>query len=119
MALACSCRPQNLDRDYDSAVRALRNANSSEALALTRKLERSCPAQSACSFRARLLEAEILLSERQLPLADSILSENLPQGLNDPKLRARRSMLQGAVRVAGGALRDAEAPLRAAKELAS
>lgn len=123
--MACSlflvygCGLPNQEGAYQNAVRALHNANSTEALALTRALEHSCQQGSECRFRARLLEAEILLSERQLPSAASILSENLPESLNAPGLRARRSMLQGAVQVAAGRYQAAEAPLRAAQELAS
>jgi CHAT domain-containing protein/tetratricopeptide (TPR) repeat protein len=82
-------------------------------------MERRCQPDSECRFKARLLEAEILLSERQLPSAAAILSEDLPGNLNAPGLRARRSMLQGAVQVADGSYQAAEASLRVARDLAS
>lgn len=119
MALACGCGTQRRENDYQAAVLALRNANVSQALTLTQKLERSCPPASVCLARARLLEAEILLTERRLPAADAILSESPPASMDTDALKARRSMLQGAVRVAASALDEAEGPLRAAQDLAS
>jgi len=119
MALAAGCGQQSPDIVYVNAVKALRNGDTAQAWVLARKLELSCPPRSACRVRARLLEAEIRLTERQLPAADSMLAEDLPEGVNDPVLRARRSLLQGAVQVAGGSYQAAEAPLRAAQELAS
>src|SRR5260370_348561 len=99
VVLLFSCGQQSPERVYQSALQAWRNGNSTEALALTRTLKSSCPPVSECRWKARLLEAEILLYDNQLAPAASILAENMPD--NVPALRARRNMLEGAIQVVG------------------
>jgi CHAT domain-containing protein/tetratricopeptide (TPR) repeat protein len=117
VVLLLSCGRQNPDRVYQSALKAWRNGNSADALALARTLSSRCPTISECRWKARLLEAEILVYENQLTPAASILAENIPD--NAPELQARRTMLEGAMHVVGGNLNAAENSLRVAQQLAS
>ena len=77
-----------------------------------------CRPDSFCRWRARLLEAEILLNDRQLDTAASILSENISEPQAVPDLRARHSMLLGELYIGRGQLQDAERELGKAKQLA-
>jgi CHAT domain-containing protein/tetratricopeptide (TPR) repeat protein len=117
VVLILSCGWQSPERIYQNAIQAWRNGNSADALALTRALKSRCPTNSECRWKARLLEAEILVYENQLTPAASLLAENIPD--NAPELQARRTMLEGAMHVVGGNLNAAENSLRVAQQLAS
>ena len=116
---SCGGTRQRWDESYRTALRQFREGNTSAALSLARTTEPRCPQASECRWTLRLLEAEILLAERQLDAAASILSGTVPEGSRFAALRARQLMLQGGLEVTRGHLEAAGEFLRRAQELAA
>src|SRR5215813_832995 len=85
---ACRSQPTSAER-YRDAVKALRNGNAPQAIALAQVAAKQCRPGTECVWSARLLEAEVLILNGQLAAAGTILSENLPQGAEFAALAAR------------------------------
>ena len=100
--LACSCCSVRYDADehYRDAVQALRDARLTQALSLAREIGRTCQPSTECHWSARLLEAQVLLIDKQRDAAALVLSEEPPQSPLFAPLVARRKWLQGDLQVA-------------------
>lgn len=118
--LLSACRtPQRPEESYQQALRASRQGNAAEALALARKASQGCPAGSECRHAARLLEAETLLRDGRLDAAASVLSEPIPEHPSLRPLEARRWMLQGGLQIIRGKFEEAQKLLHQSEELAA
>lgn len=80
---------------YREARQAFRDANWKQALELAREAGKRCTPDTACSWSARLLEAEILISDHQLDAAAALLSQEPPPSSQFAALAARSVLLQG------------------------
>ena len=90
----CHTRPSAAEY-YRDGVRALRNGNAPQSLSLARRAAKACGPDALCSRSARLLEAEVLLSDDRFDAANDVLAEPLPQGAQFAALEARRMWLLG------------------------
>src|ERR1700761_6776779 len=70
----CSARHDATDH-YRDAVQAFRDARFAQALAEARDIARTCPPDTECHWTARLLEAQVLLSDKQVDAAALALTE--------------------------------------------
>ena len=106
------------EETYRKAVQAFREGDTTEALRLARQAETRCPAGSGCHWAARLLEAEVLLGERQLEAAARMLADAIPAEKQFDALRARRLMLLGGLQITRNRSDNAAGLLRQAREAA-
>jgi CHAT domain-containing protein len=99
--LACFCcgvRPNGAEI-YRKAVQAFRDGKFTQALDLARATVQRCEPRSECHWSARLLEAEIRLTDRQPDEAAAVLSEESLLMSQFAALAARRIWLQGDLEV--------------------
>jgi CHAT domain-containing protein len=104
---------------FQNAVRAFRNGNVEQALNLARLASKECRPGTECSWSARLLEAEVLLSDEQIAAAEAALSQDPPQGSKFAGVAARRAWLRGDLEFAHGNAKAAEDMLNKAAQMAS
>lgn len=107
VSAGCQRRPTAAE-DYRDAVRALRNGNAPQSLSLARLSAKTCGPEAECRWIARLLEAEILLTDDQLDAADAILAERPPDGKQFAHIEARRRWLMGDLAFSRGQADRAE-----------
>src|SRR5437016_5423906 len=102
LALLTSCGPRQQAPDpYTAALRAFRDGNSQEALRQVRIAQVACADRAPCRWRARLLEAEILIGEGATRRAEaaSILTESPPDSPPFAEMQARLLTLRAAMRM--------------------
>jgi CHAT domain-containing protein/predicted negative regulator of RcsB-dependent stress response len=107
--LASGCSRRAADGSLREAISSFRNGNAPRALELARDSERRCRPRTPCYWSARLLEAEVLMSDRQVPAAEAVLSESFPENGEFAALAARRAWLLGDMQLARGKPDAAEA----------
>jgi CHAT domain-containing protein/Tfp pilus assembly protein PilF len=119
--LACCCCGARHDATdhYRNAVQAFRDARFAQALTEARDVARTCSPDTECHWSARLLEAQVLLSDKQVDAAALVLSEEPPQSPGFASLTARRKWLQGDLQVARSHYELAEELYSSARQLAS
>ncbi len=117
--LGTGCQPRrSAEASLAEAVRAFRNGNPKHALDAARDSEGRCRPKTRCYWSARLLEAEVLATDRQIPAAEALLSEELPKSGEVAALAARRAWLLGDLQLAHGNPDAAEALYSKAAKMA-
>ena len=104
---------------YNESVRALRNGNAPQSLNLARLAAKACGPAAECRWSARLLEAEVLLSDDQFDAAAAVLAESPPQNAQFAALEARRKWLLGDLAFSRGKFEECEELLAQAAALAA
>ena len=115
---ACGLR-RSTEELFQQAVGSLRNGNAKQALDFARAAANRCRLGTDCSWRARLLEAEILWTDNQLPAAEALLSSEPPRDPKFAALAARRAWLLGELQFDHGRLQNSEDLLNQAVGMAS
>ncbi len=118
ISFGCSVRrdPNALYRD---ALQSFRDGKSTEALALARESARHCAPDTECSLSARLFEARVLLTDKQLDEAARLLSRGAAVGLARAALSARRTWLLADLQFSQGHPEAAEPLYTKARQMAS
>ena len=118
LGVACHPRP-DAETSFQSAIRAFRNGNASQALDLARASAARCRPRTTCFWAARLLEAEVLATNGQLDDAAGVLSAEPPSGGEFAALAARRTWLLGDLELTRGHFGAAERLLADAVRMAN
>lgn len=120
LALACAGDTSRLERLYgDARLRMLQGAHTA-ALEGIARAERLVPDdRSPWRWRFRLLRAEVLILNRDVPAARAALDSVPGEGMPAADLRARRLYLRALAQVAEGAVPEAESSIAAAQRHAA
>jgi len=104
---------------YRNAVQVFRDGDSPQALDLARAAIKQCKPDTECIWSARLLEAELLLSDHHANEAAAVLSMEPPRTSQFAALEARRIWLHGDLQVERDHPELAEKLYSQARQLAS